>query len=66
MTHVEHLLRLPEVEKVVGLKRSSLYRMMAEKSFPQGVRLGARAVGWRASDIAAWVDSRPVTGEAKP
>jgi prophage regulatory protein len=32
--------------------------MMAEGTFPKPVKLGKRAVGWRASDIAAWLESR--------
>lgn len=50
--------RRPEVEKLVGLSRSTLYAMMAEGSFPKPVKLGKRAVGWREQDIVTWLDSR--------
>jgi prophage regulatory protein len=56
------ILRRPEVEHTTGLSRSTIYAMMAEATFPKPVRLGKRAVGWRASDIAEWLESR--TGEA--
>ena len=60
------LLRRPEVEKIVGLSVSSLYRLMAEGSFPRPVRLGGRAVAWRATDIADWLESRPSTANETP
>lgn len=50
--------RRPEVERITGLSRSTLYAMMADGSFPKPVKLGKRAVGWREVDIAAWLESR--------
>jgi len=54
------LLRRPEVERRVGLSRSSIYARMAEGSFPPPVRIGARAVAWRESDVTTWIGSRPL------
>ncbi|MGR3804909.1 MAG: helix-turn-helix transcriptional regulator [Marinibacterium profundimaris] len=54
----EKLLRRPEVEARTGLSRSTLYDWMKRGEFPQPVKLGARLVAWRESDIAAWMDSR--------
>ncbi len=50
--------RRPDVERVTGLSRSTLYTMMAERTFPKPIKLGKRAVGWREADIATWLDSR--------
>lgn len=52
------ILRRPQVEQATGLSRSTLYAMMAEGAFPKPVKLGKRAVGWRARDVAAWLESR--------
>lgn len=52
------ILRRPDVERITGLSRSTLYAMMAEGAFPKPVKLGKRAVGWREADIAAWLESR--------
>ena len=60
------LLKRPEVEKVVGLSCSSLYRLMSQDDFPRPVRLGGRAVAWRATDIADWLESRPSTANETP
>lgn len=54
----ETILRRPAVETRTGLSRSTLYAMMARSEFPRPVRLGQRAVGWRESDVAAWLESR--------
>jgi len=55
---VKTILRRPEVEQTTGLSRSTLYAMMAEGTFPRPGRLGKRAVGWRAGDVSAWLESR--------
>lgn len=52
------LLRRAEVESKTGLSRSTIYDWMKRGEFPQPVKLGARIVAWRESDIAAWLDSR--------
>lgn len=62
----DRLLRRREVEKITGMSRSSIYRLMNEGEFPRPVRVGPAAVRWKASYIMAWIESRPVaTGEFK-
>jgi prophage regulatory protein len=51
------ILRLPGVLHAAGFKRSTLYRLIAAGRFPRPVALGPRAVGWRESDITAWIES---------
>lgn len=55
---LDRILRRKSVEEVTALSRSTIYEMMAQGNFPKPVRLGKRAVGWRESDIAAWLESR--------
>ncbi|PUE11215.1 hypothetical protein B9Z51_02585 [Limnohabitans sp. T6-5] len=59
------LLRLDAVENLTGLRKSSIYTYMGSKShgFPTPVRIGARAVAWRESDVLAWIAGRT---EARP
>jgi prophage regulatory protein len=54
----EQLLRRYGVEQITGMSKSGLYRAMAEGNFPRPVKIGQRAVAWRASDIAKWLESR--------
>lgn len=58
MPEPTRILRRPQVENLIGLKRSKLYALMREGAFPRPVRLSAGAVGWRETDIAAWLQSR--------
>lgn len=58
MTTPDPLLRRSEVEQLVGLRRSALYNLMAAGEFPRPVKLSARAVAWRQSEVAAWIEAR--------
>ncbi|MBK7615597.1 MAG: AlpA family transcriptional regulator [Burkholderiales bacterium] len=59
-TAITLFLRMPSVMRMTGLGRSTIYRMMAEHTFPCPVRLGARAVAWRRADLDRWSEARPV------
>ena len=52
------ILRRKDVEEIVGLSRSTIYKLMSTGAFPRSIRLGQRAVGWRLSDIEAWIEFR--------
>jgi len=54
------LIRMPEVERMTGLRKSSIYTYIASPAhaFPRPVRLGLRAVAWRESEVIAWIESR--------
>src|SRR5215831_17677255 len=43
-----------------GLSRSSIYSYIAQGLFPRQRRLGLRRVGWLASEVRAWIRSRPI------
>lgn len=51
------ILRLHEVEKIIGLSRSTIYLMIAENSFPKPLKLGKRAVGWPDTVIYEWINN---------
>jgi prophage regulatory protein len=61
---LQRVLRLRELEDTVGLKRSSIYEAIEAGTFPQPVRLAPRAVGWLASEVEAWIESRTRAREA--
>jgi prophage regulatory protein len=58
----ERILRRPEVERLTSLSRTTLYTWMARGDFPRPVALGARTVGWRESDVEAWLAARETKG----
>jgi prophage regulatory protein len=52
------LLRLPEVQSIIGLRRSEIYRRIRTGTFPAPIRLGTNAVAWLQSDLDAWIAAR--------
>lgn len=57
------LIRLPALKALTGLSRSSIYRLSQDPArpadaFPRAIKLGPRAVGWRESEVLAWLASR--------
>ena len=51
-------LRLPEVIKISGYRRTSIYEMIKAGNFPAPVHLGPRAVAWLESEVEAWMQER--------
>jgi prophage regulatory protein len=52
MPHIkETLLRVKSVQDLTGLGKSSLYASMRDGLFPNPVKIGKRAVAWKASDV---------------
>lgn len=59
------LLDRRDVERVTGLSRSAIYRMMRAGEFPTPLQVGQQAVRWPEPEVAAWLAERPrATGEA--
>ena len=61
------IIRFHQVQARTGLSRSTIYRRLAEGSFPRPVQLGARAVGWIEEEVDEWIRQRIVAsrGEAE-
>lgn len=59
------IIKRPAVEAATGLSRSSIYRLAAAGQFPKPIPIGPRAVGWRADEIAEWVELRTAERDGK-
>ncbi len=59
MVQNDRLMRAPEVLMLTGMSRTTLYRRVSAGDFPVAVKLGPRAVAWRASEIDAWMEALP-------
>ncbi|WP_316234554.1 AlpA family transcriptional regulator [Bradyrhizobium sp. SZCCHNR1020] len=53
----ERLLRLRDVKQKTGLGTSTIYRRIADGTFPVPRSLGPSTVRWLQSDIDAWIKS---------
>ncbi len=50
--------RLPEVIRRTGLKRSTIYALIARGEFVQPVRLSSRAIGFLSTEVDEWIRTR--------
>jgi len=57
MSNLKRFLRLPDVIKMVGIKRTVIYDRIKAGTFPKPVQIGARAVAWDEDDLAKWQES---------
>ncbi|WP_135382101.1 helix-turn-helix transcriptional regulator [Vibrio tasmaniensis] len=57
------IIRLPELLRLTGLSRPTIYRRMNAGTFPKQIMLGERAVGWRAHEVNHWLESLVSRGE---
>jgi prophage regulatory protein len=55
LRHALAILRCKQVEREVGLSRSTIYERIRSGTFPAQIRIGPRAVGWRTGDIDLWL-----------
>lgn len=47
--------RLPDVLRITGLSRPTLYRRIAARRFPKPVHLGGRTCGWARAALQDWI-----------
>ena len=53
-------LRAPEVARLTGVSRTTLWRLEKRGEFPQRRRIAPGAVGWLADEVTEWLRSRPL------
>ena len=51
----DRIVRLKIVLARCGLSRSTIYRKIAEGTFPAQIRISINGAGWRKSDIDRWI-----------
>lgn len=56
--------RREKLLELLGISKTTLRNWMLTEGFPTPIQLGPRAVGWNASNVHAWLDSRPGTSLA--
>lgn len=56
VSHSERIIRLKTVLARTGLSRSTVYRKIAEGTFPPQIRISIHGAGWRESAVNRWID----------
>lgn len=54
---------LAELQGLVPLSRSQIWRLEQAGQFPRRVRIGQRRVAWRVSEIDNWLKTRSASRE---
>ncbi|WP_037006439.1 helix-turn-helix transcriptional regulator [Pseudomonas asplenii] len=54
---IDRLLRLPDVLRITGMGRNTVYTRIKEGTFPKQVKIGPKSVAWRQSEIHEWMAS---------
>ena len=57
----DSMLTMKQVQRLIPLSNTQIYRLMASGQFPRQVRIGLRRVAWRHRDITAWIAERQTT-----
>ena len=55
MSNTERIIRLKTVLDRTGLSRSTIYRKIAEGTFPTQVKISVHGAGWHESAINRWI-----------
>ena len=55
MSDHERIIRLKTVLARTGLSRSTMYRKIAEGTFPCQLKISVHGAGWRESAINCWI-----------
>lgn len=53
-----NVMKIDAVLNKTGLSRSAMYKMIAERDFPEPIKLGARAAGWICEEVEEWIQTR--------
>src|SRR5215471_1475476 len=57
--HNDELWSISVVVAKTGLSRASIYRYIVRGLFPDRRRIGPGRVAWLASEVSAWIETRP-------
>ncbi|WP_322514152.1 AlpA family transcriptional regulator [Rhodopseudomonas palustris] len=55
MPEPDRIIRLKTVIARTGLSRSTIYRKIAEGTFPAQLKISSNGTGWHESDIHRWI-----------
>ncbi len=50
--------RIRQVCEMTGMSKASVYRKMADGTFPKSFKIGERMSAWRVSTFEAWITDR--------
>ena len=64
MRQPDRIIRFNTVRARTGLSRSTIYRKIAEGTFPAQIKISVNGAGWHESEINRWI-ANPVSWRPK-
>lgn len=58
LQNTDRIVREAECKLISGLCRTSRFEKEKKGLFPKRIQISERAIGWRLSDLMAWVEER--------
>lgn len=55
---MEQLLRIPEVMRLTGLARSTVWLFVKDNKLPKPIKLSPRVTVWKKSELDAWIENQ--------
>jgi prophage regulatory protein len=52
------VIRFSELQKKIGLSRSTIFRLERDGKFPKHIQLGPKSTGWLMHQVDEWILSR--------
>ena len=59
--NLERLLKREDVQEILRIGRTKLYRLLQDGDLPPPIRIGPRAMRWRAEEVEEWLANQPRT-----
>jgi len=63
---LERLLRIASVVDLTSLSKASIYRKVADRTFPPPLKIGKSRVAWRQSAISSWIAEQSASANPSP
>lgn len=54
----QRLIRMHQVLERIGLGKAWVYKLIAQRKFPQPIKIGSRSIAFLESEIDDWIDQR--------
>lgn len=58
----DRLLKAKEVMLMIGLSRTTIWRLERDGNFPKRKQITRTKVGWLKKEIQEWIETRPTVG----
>ena len=55
---IDRYIRIKELVEILGICRSTIYRLVNLKKFPKQIKLSERTAVWRLSEVNEWINER--------